>query len=1061
MKPLHLEMTAFGSYAERTELPFEELRHGLYLVTGETGAGKTTIFDAIVFALYGLASGSDRKGDMLHCDHVPKSVDTVVKLRFAQNGKEYTVTRTLHYTKKRGGGEQYGDSLLNARLEEPERAPTVGSTKVTERCEELLGLNAEQFRKIIMLAQGEFKEFLKADSDKKNEILGKLFDNASFLYYQNLLIGARDELRQRRSGFEEQLRSLMQTAFRIPPDMPAEERELYLPGHPQLPENLAGLTEAELERLELLRRDRDAVDREIEELIKRKGAAESVNGLIRDLEAERGRLAALEAQSHAMDNRAAALKRAELAWRRVLPAMKRQEQAYGKMNRTQKEIERLTGDFDRLERELTSAQQAVDADALTERELKSLQSQIDALARELPRYPDLERKREERTLAAKLAADARTELEEQTKHLERLCAEIQTLQDRLSSLAGLDAELHSQETEEQLARRDLEALEGEKGLRAVLASIRLREKTLDAERTRLLLLTREAAEASDTHAALYRHFLAGQAGWLARDLRLTLETEGRGICPVCGSSLCRAQLSQLAPLPENTPDEDRVKEAERTAQRLERCRGDQQSRVEALTASLAAQKQAAAEQAANLLPDCSGWEQLNAPGYLDAAANQAAQRVREAEGTLSLTRERLRQRELDQRRLPEREAERQALEKGCRQLREREQEQKLKADQAAGAIGELLRSLHYPDEKSAVAGKAILETRHKELNSQIQAHRKERDEAQRLRDTCQGSRTAIEASLAQISAEQTAAMAELERVLAETGFAGLAEAYAALEPVAGQNEEDWISRERTELSDYAYAKKQAAEQTERLRAKTAGCRQTDLTELEKTLLELNDRYAELNDRAAAQDSLLRNHCEVLQQARKLRQALSASDSAWQRMENLASLAGGMNSESGRLSFDRYVMGAVFREILEMANRRMELMSGGRYVLVHKAGADRRNAKAGLEIEVLDNNTGLQRPSGTLSGGESFFTSLALALGLSDVVQNHAGGRQMDALFIDEGFGTLSDDVLDKALDVLNQLTEGNRLVGIISHVDKLDESIPQKIRVKNGERGSSLTLELA
>ena len=154
------------------------------------------------------------------------------------------------------------------------------------------------------------------------------------------------------------------------------------------------------------------------------------------------------------------------------------------------------------------------------------------------------------------------------------------------------------------------------------------------------------------------------------------------------------------------------------------------------------------------------------------------------------------------------------------------------------------------------------------------------------------------------------------------------------------------------------------------------------------------------------------------------------------------------------------MGAVFREILEAANRRMELMSGGRYTLMHKTGADRRNAKAGLEIEVLDNSTGQLRPSGSLSGGEGFFTSLALALGLSDVVQNHAGGKQMDALFIDEGFGTLSDDVLDRALDVLNQLTEGNRLVGIISHVDKLDESIAQKVRVKNTGKGSALTLEL-
>ena len=230
--------------------------------------------------------------------------------------------------------------------------------------------------------------------------------------------------------------------------------------------------------------------------------------------------------------------------------------------------------------------------------------------------------------------------------------------------------------------------------------------------------------------------------------------------------------------------------------------------------------------------------------------------------------------------------------------------------------------------------------------------------------------------------------------------------------------------------------------------------------LQETLDRLNAAYTALNDACQNRESLLQNHRSVREEAAACREALSGTEGAWKRLDALASLAVGTSGEGGKLSFDRYVMGAVFREILEMANRRMEQMSGGRYELVHKAGADRRNARAGLEIEVLDNNTGLPRGSGSLSGGEAFFTSLVLALGLSDVVQNHAGGKQMEALFIDEGFGTLSDDVLDKALEVLGQLSEGRRLVGIISHVDKLDESIPQKIRVRSGEKGSTLTLEL-
>ena len=181
MRPLYLEMTAFGSYAGTTALPFEKLTHGLYLVTGDTGAGKTTIFDAIIFALYGSASGSDRSPDMLHCDHVPKSEDTVVRLRFAQGGKDYEVERRLHFSKKRGT-DQYNEARPDAQLIEPDCEPTEGASKVTARIEALLGLNAEQFRKIIMLAQGEFREFLNADSDKKNEILGRLFDSAPYVW---------------------------------------------------------------------------------------------------------------------------------------------------------------------------------------------------------------------------------------------------------------------------------------------------------------------------------------------------------------------------------------------------------------------------------------------------------------------------------------------------------------------------------------------------------------------------------------------------------------------------------------------------------------------------------------------------------------------------------------------------------------------------------------------------------------------------------------------------------------------------------------------------------------
>ena len=190
MRPLKLEMTAFGSYAAPTAVDFDRLENGLYLISGDTGAGKTTIFDGIVFALYGKASGKDRTPEMMHSDLVEKSVPTEVRLRFSQGGKIYTVTRTVRFPKKRKGEGDYGDPQPSATLTGEDLAPLEGATKVSAACEELLGLNAEQFRKIVMLAQGEFRDFLKADSEKKNEILGKLFDSSSYVWYQRLLEGA-------------------------------------------------------------------------------------------------------------------------------------------------------------------------------------------------------------------------------------------------------------------------------------------------------------------------------------------------------------------------------------------------------------------------------------------------------------------------------------------------------------------------------------------------------------------------------------------------------------------------------------------------------------------------------------------------------------------------------------------------------------------------------------------------------------------------------------------------------------------------------------------------------
>lgn len=1061
MRPLYLEMTAFGSYAEKTALPFEELRHGLYLVTGDTGAGKTTIFDAIMFALFGVASGADRKTDMLHCDYVPKSTDTRVKLRFAQNGKEYTVERRIHFSKKRGTAEQYQDATVDALLTEPDAAPIEGARKVTERCEALLGLNAEQFGRIIMLAQGEFKKFLKADSDEKNEILGKLFDNSVYVYYQDLLFCAKEELGRHRAADEEELRGLMERSFQRPESFRGEEGEAFLPGHPGLIANLDRLIAEESEELERWRKERDEALDTLGEISRQQGESRAMNALLEELEREQRRLDGLEALDGEMAERRIALERTDRALHRALPAVVRAEQAETDLRLDLAEIEDLKDDLFEISRALTAAETAAQADQDAEREKRELENRIHSIEEQLPRFEALRQRERERDLAERKRGEAEQQRKAEEKRQEQLSEELGAMHRQLDDLEGVDAALASCRNEAAKAAERLDALEGKAGLKSELAAIRRMEAELEAEKDTLLRLTRSAGEKAELADALYQQFIAAQAALLADELRQTLTEHDETVCPVCGTRVRREQSDRLARLPDETPGKEAVDDARQSAARAERRRSEQDAAVQARSATVLARKQSAAERAGKLLPGCDSWDALRAPGFLDAAILTAREAAEAGRAALAAAQERLAARDQLRKALPDRELELQAAQDRIARCQQDEQSQRSLSRAAEAAIQVLKTQLSFADRAAAETERARLTERVGSLARQIRAHQEALASARSRRDTVLGSLTEKENAAEKLTLARDEAVEERERVLEQSGFEDAEAVRSCLAPLAERDAEQWIRTERRTLSEHEINKNSSRELIRTRRAQTEGRQTVDLELLEARRLELNERYARVNDRCTGRDALLKNHHTVRDRADALKRALADSDGAWKRLEKLSSLAKGASSESGKLSFDRYVMGAMFREILEMANRRMELMSGGRYVLVHRIGADRKNAKAGLEIEVLDNNTGLQRASGSLSGGESFFTSLALALGLSDVVQNHAGGRQMDALFIDEGFGSLSDDVLDKALDVLNQLTEGNRLVGIISHVDKLDESIAQKVRVRHSEKGSSLSLELA
>ena len=1055
MKPLSLEMTAFGSYAAHTAVDFERLDRGLFLITGDTGAGKTTIFDGIVFALYGEASGSERTARMMHCDLADKSVDTVVKLVFSQSGKRYTVTRTIHFPKKRKAEGGYGDAEVQAVLTGEDLSPVEGASRVSAACEALLGLQEAQFRKIVMLAQGEFRDFLKAGSDEKTAILGKLFDSAPYVWYQKLLEGAWKRLAALRGEDREQLKSLLEHQLVLPE---GQDPARFLPDAPELRENLNGLvTEAEARNALLEERLREA-DQARDGLLLRQSQARELNEKLDRLEAGKVKLAALEAKAEEMALRRECLDRAELALHRALPPLREAQRCAGEREAARERLKALE--------QAAAARAAAWEHARRDREgdeaLSARREEIAALRSELAgqlalfvQAEQAERELEQTRAKRQAGLEQREAALREQEALERRQKELR------EALSGLeDAELRAEQClrEAEEANKLCAALTGPNGILRQYQTITDRAKVLEDQDESFRRYTRTVLEARERYDALYHRFVAGQAGLLAAELRRSVEAEGTGLCPVCGSAVGPGQLDRLAPWDAQLPDREDVEAAKQKAEALERDRQQKKELLDAAHHQHQAKKELLLSAVQTLFPDCGSWEALSAPGWLAGAERLARGRSAAAKDSLEKARARLRQRDALRAALPETEQAQRDAGLALEQSRSALTELEKALAAAEQRLSSLQGRLQYENAAAAKARDLALQTENAKLSNLLSAHEAREKNAKGQLDQVNGQlQSAKEGLEARTRAAQTAAEAAAG-ALAETGF-GTPEAVAeALAPCGSADPERWLRQEQAALSDYAHQRKTLADALRELEEQTAGQERAELKTLEASFREAEARCQALRQESRSLGQWLAGTLRVREQALRRLDALAATETAWRSLERLGSCAAGSAGQGGKLSFERYVMGAVFREILEQANRRLDLISGGRYQLEHKSAADDRRVLAGLDIEILDFSTGKRRPSASLSGGEAFYTSLALALGLSDVVQSHAGGVGLEALFIDEGFGSLDDDMLDNALAVLNGLSQGDRLVGLISHVDKLSASIPRKIEVRNGPQGSSLRI---
>lgn len=924
MKPLKLTMSAFGSYAGKNVIDFTGQQQGIFLITGDTGAGKTTIFDAITYALYNQTSGGERNGNMMRSQYAQPETETYVELEFLYRGQTYRVRRNPDY--------KITKTLKNGKIREQKVPHSVeltlpDGTVFTEKKNatdakiiEILGLTADQFSQIVMIAQGDFLKLLYTKSDERKMIFSKLFRTDIYWKIQENLRRKSMEMDER---IQENDRAFEQEKSRIIP----------LPESEELP--LDELVERLRERLKDALKEQNLRRANVEELNKKITKYEEINKLFVSLEKIRQTGKELEARQAESKERRQQIENARKA-DKVLVAeqqnLRQQQEVEQSAQAIAKMTETLANDQEMFESLKTQLQEV---EAKQKREAADIQKKMLALEQSFPSYEALQNARSEEQQAKKVWEDLGKTSEE-------------SFHKKKARIAALKEQQKRQEQVVEQTKKNW-------------------------EQTSL-----SASESAKHYEHIYEAFLKEQAGILAENLSAGCP------CPVCGSTI----HPDPAKLSDHAVTELEVEQAKKT--------------------------RAAAEEKRDLAYAAFEAEKTKKQKLAQAVEKE------EADFVLAQTIAKQQRKEAEQNYV--------SLQKTAEQIREK---------------------LVYPSLAEAKKQYAAMQKALEAAEQEIERKRQKVSELAEAMNTLKGQKLAEEEN--QKTAKKLAAKTEKEyaKLLEKSGFVSEETYHLAILPER--------SRSKLEREEKEYESQCLRQQSEQklLEKQVSGKTYTDTTELneqlkaekqalkeaEKTYMELHTAYE--NDR-----SVLQNCAVYLEKGKKL-------ESEDQVIKSLSKTANGRLSGSAKIDFETYIQRQYFKQIIHEANKRLLTMSNHQFILKLKEEANTgRKTNEGLDLSVYSLVTDSERDVKTLSGGESFLAALAMALGLSDIVERSAGAIHPDMMFIDEGFGSLDAQSRQQAIEVLAELAGDSRMVGIISHVTELKEQIDRKLVVSRTDKGS-------
>lgn len=1091
MMPLHLTMSAFGPYAGKTEVPLSDLgESGLYLICGDTGAGKTTIFDAIAFALYGSASGNARNTSTLRSDFADAETETYVELTFSYRGETYRIRRKPSYLRPKKRGEGLTREASSVEFDRPNARPLTKESDVNRAVSDLLGIDKDQFSQIAMIAQGDFRKLLTANTRDRAAIFRKLFSTGWCLDLQQELDERYKKLQREYEGIAAGIR-MRADAARFPDEstLPSEIARRSEDG------SLTGTWLLDILDTQIAADEADSSELE-EKIFRKKDECDELTKLH-----ERAENVATWRQK-----RADAQREEEQAHARLQAATRAVEEQKGHDPERKAASNRLAvlnaslGDFDRFE----SADRDAESCRLTEQ--KAHDETVAATAAHnalLARQTQLTEKIDGIAGANERLKSARLDYDRSKEDVERAAAAIDEFESaqRIYEKAEREHECICTKFESAKTAENAAQERAHKATEAYEAAMKNRDSLSDSEalyeqqkqrsneatrrvdeiEDQLKLVVRAESDAADAEHAFIEargeylrlqdieskakeslrnartRYLNGQAGILAQSLKED------AACPVCGS----CSHPHPAPLEDDVPTQGQLNDLEAAAKKAadethdafgnaQRTRSVFDERKRALTASvedcgtyeslLALKDSAIADQtkAKTALSEARARvdEYRNAKAHVAAGKFHAA----EAERELQSATDALHQTETDRAmshasfqaardallHLMERHGSFDSLHRRLDEAQataSRKQAAKNQAIEQAKLLGKLLRS-RKALEKEIKEKEDSLEILIRTWRSAQEALSTAEAKRQTLKDRLQGSRTQVEETVSQEEKRLQQLEAALQKAL--------------------------TTQKRAE-QDYARWHSQTELLTNQIE-ESAG-------------IDPEQVNAQLLRAKAALDVMSENMSVICYRLRingEIRTAISAAvdcaDDLEHQYSDLASLAATANGRlvgKPRIVFETYVQGIYFDRVIDAANRRLRLMTGGRYLLLRQdMDSASHRGQSGLDLNVMDNYTGKARTALSLSGGESFMASLALALGLSDIVQMQSGGIQLDTMFIDEGFGSLDPDSLANAIRMLKALPGDDKLIGIISHVEELKENIDRKIIVEKGRSGSHLHMEM-